>query len=711
MKSIETTTTTTKTLSKNNTRYIFPIALLFLVVVFQLLSEGASLQNPPSSEDKKAPDQLLKLQQAEEEVSKLQGQLEESKEQLEKLQHVEQDVSKLQSELAESKEQLEKLKTAKEDVVKLQSQLESSQEQLVKLQNDNSTKTTQAFDPANICSILSPSSSATRLWKENLSAIYEASIAPKWFHFKSRGELDKIHWIIEEILTPSRMRRSIQHLPTFSHHIVKDVMQKLQKRIADPKNNPPLQIAVFGGSVTYGRDCAVIGRMRHNDCAWPYRFEHFVNHMFGQKLIEVHNLSIGGTHSDTATNRVKYWLYNAKLKAKGPDVIINSYSTNDSLPPWGKTWPEDDIISMVQETVRTRLQAFIREALQSKACEIPPLVVHVDDYLGPQQPALLGELGYLREMTQLAKYYDTVGISYPQVVRDIAYQDHSETDFHVATDVHYGRFAHMTIALSVAFASLELLINYCDDEYNIVNDNNTTGLVTNKEETNNALPHPLTKEEMKRGKYFLPPPLTTELLQANATIEYEAALDASYNAYVENDCETYDSNSDATIKDRNPCTIAWISTEGLFSHTEIGKFMKQYQTQNDGWQVERANAEGWSNKDGWIATKANSTFSLEFVADKKVKTASIYFLRSYGEKWKDSKAKFALSRVLPDNAKVVAEHEIDGVWADENYHYSLILSETIRLDEEVEIGEKITLQGDLVSGSHFKVMGMTLCNK
>ena len=158
--------------------------------------------------------------------------------------------------------------------------------------------------------------------------------------------------------------------------------------------------------------------------------------------------------------------------------------------------------------------------------------------------------------------------------------------------------------------------------------------------------------------------------------------------------------------------VSWISTPGLFSSGAIKQFMQAHETQNDGWQAERANAEGWSNKDGWIATKADASFVLEFVAAKKVKTVTIYFLRSWGEKWKDSKAKFTVSRVLPDDtAKVVAQHDIDGVHGDENYHYSLTLSETIRLEETLEVGEKFTLRVDLVSGGHFKIMGMALCNK
>ena len=290
-------------------------------------------------------------------------------------------------------------------------------------------------------------------------------------------------------------------------------------------------------------------------------------------------------------------------------------------------------------------------------------------------------------------------------MRDIVYQDQNEITFHNKADVHYGRFAHTTIALSVAFASLELLINYCDDEYN----NNSGAFIAIGEEEKKD--HPITKDEMKRDKLFLPPPLTKELLQQNATIEFDAALDASYQAYVDNDCA---SKSDAIVKDRNPCMISWISSPGLWDQNLITKFMRKHQIQSDGWEAERQKSEGWGNKDGWIASKADATFTLQFAVTKNVKTVTVYFLRSWGEKWKDSKAKFTLSRLLPNNesdGKVVAELEIDGVHADEDYHYSLTLSERIQLGETVEIGEKINLRVDVLSGSHFKIMGLMLCSK
>ena len=563
-----------------------------------------------------------------------------------------------------------------------------------------------------VCSIVSRSSSVTRLWKQHITAIVEAAKNPDMpEEYKTEEEWEHLRTIIEETLTPTRMRRSIQHLPSFSHHIVNRVMEILRKRIEDPKNNPPLRIAVFGGSVTLGRGCTP-ERMQHLQCAWPHRFQVLVNSFFGKDLIQVFNLAIGGTNSKTATNRIKYWMYgDATLSKIGPDVIINSYSTNDSTSPWDKTWPEDDLITIVRENVHNSMELFIREAFESKSCETPPLIIHVDDYLGPQQPALLGELSYVTEMNLLAKYYDTVGISYAEVVRDIAYHDQNESNFHNHKDVHYGRFAHTSIALSVAFASLQLLVNYCDDEYN---KNLDLSALTSGEEEEKEEPKLITRESMKRDKLFLPPPLTKELLYANSEKEFETALDRSYRTYIENDCASYKK----TDTDRNPCMIAWISTPGNYDSGAIQRFMKQHQKRIDGWQAERQNAEGWSNKDGWIANRANATFSLQFVATKAVKTVSIYFLRSYGEKWKDSNAKFTISRklLIPTNEtettkQVLAEREIAGVHAADDYHYSLTLSETISLSEMVKIGETFDIDVDLLSGSHFKIMGLMICNK
>eukprot|EP00536_Pseudo-nitzschia_multiseries_P000701 jgi/Psemu1/233929/estExt_Genewise1.C_90007 len=599
--------------------------------------------------------------------------------------------------------------SAEEEKAKFQKQLDDTPLAL----SSSTSSLSSLFDSNEVCSYLSSSEpvTATRLWEKYLPGILEASkneLMPP--ELQTDEEMEKLKKILTETLSPARMRRAVRHMPTFSHSIVKHVMDIIEKRFADPLNNPPLRIAVFGGSVTIGRDCTP-KRMQYPDCAWPKRFELLLNQFFNADIVRVYNLAVGGTGTSVGTQRVKYWMYpDADLKKAGPDVIINSYSTNDSLPPWDKKWPEDDLIQITEERARSQLQDFIRASLQSKVCSVPPLVVHVDDYLGPQQPALLGELSYVSVMTQLAKYYDTVGISYAEVVRDIVYQDQTDTTFAGIGDVHYGYYAHQTIAWSVGFASLQLLVNYCDDEI-------SSRTTTNENESNDAAA--FTKEHIRNKKLFLPPQLTREFLLEDATTRFDAAVDDAHRFYTEQGCASAaDGAAGDAVVDRNPCVVTWISTPGNFNAGAISRFMRQHESSNDGWQSERQNKEGWSNKDGWIATKPGASFALRFESlEKKLKTFTLYFLRSHGDKWKDSLARFTISRITKnpddgsDNAPVVvSEHEISGVWDSSDYKYSITLFETFEFPEYVPEGETLAIEVKLVAGSTFKIMGMMLCS-
>jgi hypothetical protein len=110
-------------------------------------------------------------------------------------------------------------------------------------------------------------------------------------------------------LTPARFRRAIRHLPTFKHASVKNIFNIVERRFQDPQNNPPLRIAVFGGSVTIGRGCGENKRAQQDlKCAWPQRFELLVNQFFGKEIIKVYNLGIGGTNSDTGCTMILLYI-------------------------------------------------------------------------------------------------------------------------------------------------------------------------------------------------------------------------------------------------------------------------------------------------------------------------------------------------------------------------------------------------------------------
>lgn len=188
------------------------------------------------------------------------------------------------------------------------------------------------FTTNEICSYL-PSSeriSASRLWQRYIPEILEAAHNAQVPESETEEVFAQYRKLLEETITPARFRRAVRHTPTFSHRILKHVFGIVEKRIQDPKNNPPLKIAVFGGSVTIGRDCEP-KRMVYRPCAWPQRFALLINQFFKREIVKVYNLGVGGTGSSTGTYRVKYWMYDEReLKKTGPDVIINSYSTNDS---------------------------------------------------------------------------------------------------------------------------------------------------------------------------------------------------------------------------------------------------------------------------------------------------------------------------------------------------------------------------------------------
>eukprot|EP00957_Ditylum_brightwellii_P159967 12177023-Ditylum_brightwellii.AAC.1 len=213
---------------------------------------------------------------------------------------------------------------------------------------------------------------------------------------------------------------------------------------------------------------------------------------------------------------------------------------------------------------------------------------------------------------------------------------------------------------------------------------------------------------------FLPPPLTYELARESVTAEFANAIDTAHQSFIDRNCTSFDKQSD---EDMNPCIEAWISSPGGYGPGEINAFINSHKTDVKDWITENQMGEGWSNKVGFIATKADASFTLRFndIA-KDVRVVTIYFIRSYGEKWKDSRAKFTISRVQEKegggtSAFVVSEDVISGIHDDVTHTHSPTLDQSMVLSETILKGESIEMKVDLVSGSHFKIMGMMLCEK
>lgn len=561
-----------------------------------------------------------------------------------------------------------------------------------------------------LCSLFpSPYFTATQIWHQNLDKIYNASHVPDMQKLVPSYPLPDgtmtdegkfLHKLLNEIVTTKLLRRGIVHIPSskqYSLDIVKHLVGKIEARIKDPVNAPVVQIVVIGGSVTSGAGCHPDLGQETKRCAWPRRLELLINQFANMDIVKVHNLAVGGTGSEGIGNKiVKYWLYPEEMKKDGPDVIINAYSTNDSLPPENSKNPITDTLNTIHDTI----QNFLRIALTSKPCEVPPLVLNIDDYLGPQQEAIMGELSYNTAVTRLAKWYDTMFVSYADVVRDLNYADRGDRTFAHWRHVHFGQWAHQMIAWTIGFGTLELFSAYCADEYH--------------DEMNKNLDIKHQKKKPKKkpnADELMPPPLTNNLYLRNITdvIQLQEPV-------IDRQSETCKSNS---MDHKNPCPIAWVSSPGLFTADDIRKFMRKYSVSNTNWALESDHTNGgFQSKDGWIPTDpSNASFTLAFEPfEKDIKTITVTRLVSYGEKWENSKIRITLSAntdqtetntANDDGMNIMAKDEISGV---HNMPYSLTLPHTITLEKSIPKGTRIKMKIDLVGGSTYKIIGLSFCS-
>jgi len=99
------------------------------------------------------------------------------------------------------------------------------------------------------CSLLTGGKTASSLWKENLFRIANAT---RTNVFKPGTPLSYPSWIepLLDFLNPRFLRLGYKNAPLPDQ--LEEILNIVYKRLQDPANNPPLRIAVFGGSVTQG---------------------------------------------------------------------------------------------------------------------------------------------------------------------------------------------------------------------------------------------------------------------------------------------------------------------------------------------------------------------------------------------------------------------------------------------------------------------------
>ena len=305
---------------------------------------------------------------------------------------------------------------------------------------------------------------------------------------------------------------------------------------------PKLQILVMGGSVTIGDNCFTglvqpTDEMYHNgkdnsQCAWRYRLQSLLNTfvkrtLFGGgnenennassnididdeidddenddlDLVEVITVGQGGTNSEIGSYILQYDI--VPPNAHHPDIIINSYSTNDmhsdtlhqAKTSRGKDITlEEHIFDILQNYTRSALSMTMMEiphklphdsdgrsgTSSSSSCDdsrpskakIPPLVIHLNDYLGNEQKSIYGTMSLTRAMSMVSSYYGINSVSYADMIRDYVYGDtkeywfsppgwYSTRNYQYQKEIHPKLQAHMTIAYLLAYDLLDILTTRC----------------------------------------------------------------------------------------------------------------------------------------------------------------------------------------------------------------------------------------------------------
>lgn len=571
-----------------------------------------------------------------------------------------------------------------------------------------------------VCSALlshsppSTSFSTRELWSHNLQRILDASRHP---NDHSNAAVERNAAILFHDLIPTYLQDGVKSRPRLQD--VRRILNILQKRQSDPNNHRPLTILVLGGSVTEGRGCkedAFFAGGNNRQCAWPFRLQPFLNNLLGYDAVQVINAASGGTGSGQGSRLIKYWMYPPQVLPDGPDIIINGYGMNDSFL-WGALdFPEFERVNMKFQGILDAINNFVTTIYEAHPCT-HPMIIYLDDYLGThRQGNLIYDQMYNTVMSLVTKWYRLLAVSSADVVRRVVLADTSETMYtpkwtmnggRYKEEVHFGAGGHMLILWTLAYGILDAVTTYCDDERwqlerrgALTNDTKTT-------EDMSASPFTFNTHAKDLADSSLPPPLTNDTMLEKISKQWTDLAKSKQ--------EKCSDENQAKQLSGTPCVFAFIAgPEGYTSSKgKLEGYLRPFRTQVNGFECQDDMKDGWSRKLGYVATKAGASVTFEVKdVQRDVRYIMLDYLKSYGDKWANSQARFTASvmRKGDEAYKEVHQFTLDGfhdATASITYSAKEDIGETIM----AKVGDNFRLQIELIGGTTFKIMGMMFCNR
>lgn len=131
---------------------------------------------------------------------------------------------------------------------------------------------------------------------------------------------------------------------------------------------------------------------------------------------------------------------------------------------------------------------------------------------------------------------------------------------------------------------------------------------------------------------------------------------------------------------------------------------------------------GWQNKIGFVANTVGASVLLTIRnIENPIRLVTLHFMKSYGEKWIDSAARFDIHVYESEEDAAAAIHQpelqslynhsftLEGGWEQE---FSINVHETINLAEDAtKIGNTVTLRMTLIGGQEFKIVTLLMCSR
>jgi len=324
--------------------------------------------------------------------------------------------------------------------------------------------------------------------------------------------------------------------------------------------------------------------------------------------------------------------------------------------------------------------------------------MHLDDQFGGQKQAgvgLLEDMQYNSVMVRVAKWYNNFAVSPVDSLRKIVLAEPRGGSFSLPwtrrfPDPHFGFSTHIVVVWAIAYSFLEVLTAFCDD---VRTTEIADGLGRNKGQTQSV------NASVSDLIATVPPPsLMSNLQMKNVAVKWkERAME------YENQCQGK----------TNKCELAWVAGHDprTGSLKSLERYLSRYISENKGWTLMQENSQGFAYCLGLVATGANSSMSFALGNIRsKVKRVTVLSMKSYGEKWAESRALFSVYVQTPGDSEYIAvrSFEVEGF---HEMQTSVLYTTEIDLGNKIAtVGSDLKVQVDLIGGSTFKIGGMMICN-